>query len=473
MPKSIDDDDEVHYPTEGHTSPTLARPMLIEDESSVAVGRCRLTVTQGKDAGVVALSEEDELTIGAAAENNLVLHDATVSRHHCTITGTSKGYLLRDLGSRNGTLVNGVKIETAYLQSGAELRLGTTVLVFDTRAEPVRQPISKETHFGEIIGQSTAMRRIFALLPRVAAADSIVLIEGETGTGKGLLAEALHAASPRGQKPFIVVDCGAVSPALFESELFGHERGAFTGAHTTRIGAFEAANKGTLFIDEIGELPLDLQPKLLRALDRRRIVRVGATAHIDVDVRVVAATNRDLRQEVNRGRFRADLFYRLNIVHMRLPSLAERVEDIPLLIQHLFRERTGREAPADLVQRLAAREWPGNVRELRNTIERIVVLDESATDTHVPLPRAVTQGAGNASAPVVLDEEASFGEGVSFRAAKEEIVAKWERTYLRELLRRHRGVVSRAAREAKMDRNHLADLLRRYQIDVDDVDDEK
>jgi DNA-binding NtrC family response regulator len=469
MAKPIDDD-ELQYPTEGHTSPTLAKPVLVEDEASVAVSRCRLTVTHGKDAGRVALSEDDELTIGAAAENHLVLHDATVSRHHCTITATTKGYLLRDLGSRNGTYVNGVKIETAYLQSGVELRLGTTTLVFDTRADPVRQPISKETHFGEIVGQSTAMRRIFAMLPRVAAADTTVLIEGETGTGKGLLAEALHAASPRGQKPFVVVDCGAVSPALFESELFGHERGAFTGAHTTRIGAFEAGHRGTLFIDEIGELPLDLQPKLLRALDRRRIVRVGATAPIEVDVRVIAATNRDLRQEVNRGRFRADLFYRLNIVHMRLPSLSERPEDVPLLIQHLFRERTGREAPADLVQRLAVREWPGNVRELRNTIERIVVLDEAATDAHLPMPRATTQGA--APAEVSLEDGGSFGEGMSFRAAKEEVVGKWERTYLRELLRRHRGVVSRAAREAKMDRNHLADLLRRYAIDVDEGKDE-
>jgi DNA-binding NtrC family response regulator len=293
---------------------------------------------------------------------------------------------------------------------------------------------------------------------------------GETGVGKDVLARTLHARSKRASRPYVALNCAAFTEALFESELFGHERGAFTGAHTTRIGAFEAANKGTLFIDEIGELPLDLQPKLLRALDRKRIVRVGATAHIDVDVRVIAATNRDLRQEVNRGRFRADLFYRLNIVHMRLPSLAERPEDIPLLISHLFRERTGREPAADLVQRLAAREWPGNVRELRNTIERIVVLDESATDAHMALPRAVTQGAQGSPAPVVLDEEASFGEGVSFRAAKEEIVAKWERTYLKELLRRHKGVVSRAAREAKMDRNHLADLLRRYQINADDVD---
>jgi len=279
------------------------------------------------------------------------------------------------------------------------------------------------------------------------------------------MAEALHAASPRARYPLVVVDCGAIPPALFESELFGHERGAFTGANNTRVGAFEAAQNGTVFIDEIGELPLDLQPKLLRALDRRRIMRVGGSSSIDLNVRVIAATNRDLRQEVNRGRFRADLFYRLNIVHMRLPSLAERQDDIPMLVQHLYAQRAGgRRPPASLVERLAAREWPGNVRELRNAIERIVVLDESdgGARTPTPMPRFSAHG----TSPPPLDEKANFGDGVSFRAAKENVVSRWERSYLKELLRRNRGVVSRAAREAHMDRNHLRDLLRRHSVET-------
>jgi DNA-binding NtrC family response regulator len=457
-------EDDLFRPTEDGTHPSLELPLFVEDDDSVAVGRFRLAIREGNDAGMVVASEDTELTIGAAPKNHMVLRDPTVSRHHCVITVTGRGFFLRDLGSRNGTLVNGVQVESAYLQPGAELRLGMTTMVFETVAEPLRQPISRESNFGEIIGHSPAMRRIFAMLPRVAAADTTVLLEGETGTGKGMMAEGIHAASPRVRYPFVVVDCGAIPPALFESELFGHERGAFTGANNTRVGAFEAAQNGTVFIDEIGELPLDLQPKLLRALDRRRITRVGGSHAIDLNVRVIAATNRDLRQEVNRGRFRADLYYRLNIVHMRLPSLAERVDDVPLLVQHLYAQRAGgRRAPASLVERLAAREWPGNVRELRNAIERIVVLDESDAGAQTPTP--MPRSPHGTNPPPFLDNEASFGEGVSFRSAKENIVSQWERSYLKELLRRNRGVVSRAAREAHMDRNHLRDLLRRHSVE--------
>ncbi len=458
-------DDDLHRPTIEGTSPALPSPLLLEDDCSIAVGRFRLVVVAGRDSGVVLASEDTELTIGAAPKNHLVLRDPTVSRHHCVIKVTGRGFLLRDLGSRNGTLVGGVQVETAYLQPGVEIRVGTTAMKFETLDDRIRQPISREVNFGDIIGQSPAMRRIFALLPRVAAADTTVLLEGETGTGKGMIAEALHAASPRAQQPLVVVDCGAIPPALFESELFGHEKGAFTGANNTRVGAFEAAAGGTVFIDEVGELPLELQPKLLRALDRRRIMRVGGNTSIDLDVRVIAATNRDLRQEMNRGRFRADLFYRLNIVNLRLPTLAERREDVPLLIERLYAQRSGRRAPADLVKRLAAREWPGNVRELRNAIERAVVLDESGDQLS---PSAPAQG----TAPPIMDTESNFGEGVSFRSAKETIVTQWERTYLKELLRRNRGIVSRAAREAHMDRNHLRDLLRRHAVDADTPDDD-
>ncbi len=331
-----------------------------------------------------------------------------------------------------------------------------------TRATPAREKEDSGSRFGVIRGRSPAMRRIVALLPRIAAADATVLVEGETGTGKGLVAEAIHAASARRGKPLVVVDCGASAPSLFESELFGHEKGAFTGANTLRVGAFESARGSTIFIDEIGELPLELQPKLLRALDRRKVTRVGGCTSIDLDVRVIAATNRDLRQEVQRGRFRADLFYRLNIVQLRLPSLAERVEDLPLLIEQLYKELSaGKRAPAELVAQLAARAWPGNVRELRNAIERMLVLNETDDDAQLAARQAFDSAASR-------DDQTDFEEGVSFRDAKKRWVAVWERRYLRELLRRNDGVVSRAAREANMDRNHLTDLLKQHELVDDD-----
>jgi DNA-binding NtrC family response regulator len=296
------------------------------------------------------------------------------------------------------------------------------------------------------------------VLPRLAESDSTILLEGETGTGKGLLAEAIHEASPRAAGPFIVLDCGAIPPTLIESELFGHEKGAFTGAAAARTGGFEAARGGTVFLDEIGELPLDMQPKLLRALEDRVVKRVGGNEPVRLDIRIIAATNRDLRTEINQGRFRSDLYYRLNTFRLRIPPLRERRDDIALLVAHFYRQLSpgGEPPPAELITELARHDWPGNVRELRAAVERAVLLGDPA------VWRALCDDAP----PLAEDER--FAEGTSFRAAKERAVAAWEREYTRALITRYGGNLSRAARAVRMDRNHLRELLRRHKISADD-----
>jgi two-component system response regulator GlrR len=446
----------------GKTHPLVSKPR------EIAFQRTRLVVTSGPDRGTERSCGTAELVIGTDPGADLVLTDPAVSRHHCSITATPRGFLVRDLGSTNGTTVAGVEVEIGYVKAGASLGVGRTSVRFDCLAEEVREPLSDEERFGRALGQSTAMRRIFSILPRIAAADSTILLEGETGTGKSLLAEAIHQQSPRAAGPFVIVDCGAIPPSLIEAELFGHAKGAFTGAHAARAGAFEAAAGGTVFLDEIGELPLDMQPKLLHALEERQVKRVGAVEHIKLDVRVIAATHRDLRHEVNRGTFRSDLFYRLNVVKLRIPPLRERPDDIPLLIEHFYRQLVpGDEAgpPGDLVEPMLLQDWPGNVRELRSAVERSVLLDDPA------LWREISGGARSSSPlrqapslPPPPDEALPEQPGLSFRAAKERATAHWERSYLRELMRANGGNVSGAARAARMDRNHLRELLRRHRV---------
>jgi two-component system response regulator GlrR len=452
--------------------------------------RFRLQVLEGPDRGTERVSDAAELVIGTAPGTQLTLGDPSVSRHHCVITVTPKGFLLRDLGSTNGTTLAGFRIESAYLKNGVTIGAGRTSLRFDTLAEQVHEPLSDEDRYGRVLGESAAMRRIFGVLPKIAASDSTVLLDGETGTGKGLLAEAIHQRGPRAGAPFVVVDCSSIPPNLIEAELFGHAKGAFTGAHTGRAGAFEAANGGTIFLDEIGELPIDMQPKLLRALEERVVKRVGTVDPIRLDVRVIAATNRDLRQEVNRGAFRSDLFYRLNVVRLRLPSLRERREDIPLLAAHFYAQlvpTSDEGPPAELVQALLRQDWPGNVRELRATIERSVLMDDPELWREIapgslrsfPLQEPPggpgASGASGVSGPSApppkpaAEAAAAAGDtaldaALSFRVAKERAVAGWERTYLRSLLRAHSGNLSAAARTARMDRNHLRELLRRHAI---------
>jgi len=312
---------------------------------------------------------------------------------------------------------------------------------------------TQEDRFGRMVGRSPAMQSVFDVLNKASTSDATILLEGETGTGKEVSAEAIHRGSPRRDKPFLVVDCGAMPPQLLESELFGHERGAFTGAVSSRQGVFEAAAGGTVFLDEIGELAIDLQPKLLRVLERREVRRVGTNNHIPVNVRLIAATNRSLREQVAHQKFRSDLYYRLAVVEVKLPPLRERLADLPALVEHIVRNlgQVDDEALASVrspqfLGALAEHNWPGNIRELRNHLERCVALHDFAP------PR----GAGAVSVP---GPESAVNIGQPLREAREAWVSAFERRYLEELLRQHENRVSAAARAAGVDRIYFYRLL--------------
>ena len=413
----------------------------------------RLEVTAGPDRGKTIDVGEDEVTVGTDPTCTLALADPTISRIHFAIRPQPDGWNVRDLDSTNGTTVQGVRVIEAVVAPGQTITAGQTTIQLAASGATSVEPLSPEASWGRALGKSAAMRRLFAVLPRIAASDVSVLLEGETGTGKTLLAEAIHLHGPRRTGPFVVVDCGAIAPTLIESELFGHEKGAFTGAHARRAGAFEQAAGGTVFLDELGELPLDLQPKLLRALEDRVIRRVGGADTVALDVRVIAATNRDLRREVNHGTFRSDLFYRLNTIRMRVPALRERREDIPILVEHFWRRAAPDdqpEPPGELLVELMRRDWPGNVRELRSAVERAVLLGDPAAAEWDAEPAPAT--------PTAVE----LVDGQPFRVAKERAIATWERGYVRALIDRHGGNLSRAARAARTDRNHLRELLKRH-----------
>jgi DNA-binding NtrC family response regulator len=440
--------------TNARTTPTSTS--LISHATHVAFCGFSIDVTGGPDAGRRVESTGSELGIGSAEGNQLQLTDPAVSRHHCSLRVTARGLLIEDHSSTNGTFVDGVDAERAYLVSGSKIAIGETALTVHISTDEQQEPLSPGDHYGDLLGVSAAMRRIFAVLERITPTDVTVLLEGETGTGKTLIAETIHDRGPRGEAPFVVVDCGAIPGNLIESELFGHLKGAFTGAHADRAGAFRSAHGGTVFLDEIGELPLDLQPKLLRILEKHEVKPVGATDPIELDVRIIAATNRDLRSEVNRGNFRADLYYRLNTVRVQIPPLRERRDDIPLLVARIYeRYAPGRRPPAELIQSLARQSWPGNVRELRSAVERAVLFGGLA-DPEL----AVNETAEDAGVPLV-DQ---FDPERSYRAAKEQAVARFECWFVEELIKRHDGNLSQAARAANMDRNHLRDLLRKHGV---------
>jgi transcriptional regulator with GAF, ATPase, and Fis domain len=420
----------------------MATRRIARDRLEIA--RFRVRVLSGPDAPKSIDSDAAEVSIGTAPGQTLRLADGCVSGLHCTIGITEQGLVVTDLGSTNGTYVGGHRVTSAVIAAGDPIAIGETTLAVEILADIVTEPLSRSDRFGHVIGHSVAMRRLFAILERVAPSDATILLEGETGTGKSALAEAVHGMSRRGDGPFVVVDCGAIPGPLLESELFGHERGAFTGAVEARVGLFESASGGTVLLDEIGELPLDLQPKLLRALEKRAIRKVGATREMPVDVRLIAATHRDLRREVNRGAFRSDLWYRLNTVRLVLPPLRERREDVAMLVATFYQDLIGdptASPPADMVRTMMRGTWRGNVRELRSAVERAMV-----------------------GAPVLEDDAGETDEdlAMSFRAAKNKATTSWERRYLRDLLTAHGGNVSQAARAARMDRSHLTELVRRY-----------
>lgn len=429
-----------------------------------AVGIQVMVLSGGAKGSVRALGER--LKIGKATDNDLVLPDDTVSRHHCELTRANDGIHVRDLQSTNGTKVGGARVSEAIVQPGAVLKVGEVEIALRPAGRNVEVLPSDKTWFGAAIGQSLAMRSIFGMLERIATTDATVLLEGETGTGKDVLARAIWTESMRAQGPFVVVDCGAVSYSLIESELFGHERGAFTGAVAARQGAFELADGGTVFLDEIGELPLDVQPKLLRVLETREFRRVGGNKTLKSDVRVVAATKRNLQREVQGGRFREDLYFRLAVVPITVPSLRARREDVPMLVEHILKgSGGGLTVGDDTMQGLAAHDWPGNVRELRNVLDRAIYLARATGQTELTM--VSLPSTGGAATDVF-----HFDPTRSYRETRAKYDADFERRYVKWLLARHNGNVSAAAREAKMDRKHLHDMAKKHGLRGQDPDEE-
>ncbi len=419
-------------------------------------GRGRLVVVKGPDRGESVVVGKGALTIGSGSGCAIRLTDPTVSRKHLTVSSTEGGVVARDLGSTNGSYVQGSRFQELILAFGAEIQVGQTVMKFVPEEEAVEVAPAEDESFGALLGRDAKMRQVFRLLGDVAITEATVLLEGETGTGKELLAEEIHRHSQRRDKPFVVFDCGAVPKELIESALFGHVRGAFTGAVSDRRGAFAEAEGGTLFLDEIGELALDMQPSLLRALDKRMVRPVGGGGYQNVSVRVVAATNRDLRAEVSAMRFREDLYYRLAVFRISVPPLRERPGDIALLIEHFLeqfaRQPNTRLAPED-VERLTRHGWPGNVRELRNMIERACALSRSET-----LDLGDAFGARSTPSPL----GSSIPLDLPFKTAKAQVVDQFEKEYLRALLEKHSGNLSAASRSAEVDRKHLRELLRKH-----------
>jgi two-component system response regulator GlrR len=392
----------------------------------------------------------ERLRVGAALNNDVVLTVPDASRYHFEITLDEAGARIVDLGSTNGTRVDGVRVVEAYLNHGSVIDAGTGRLRFFWRGQRRIVPVATATSFEGLIGQSLSMRRTFATLAQAAASDSTVMLRGETGTGKEESARAIHVRSRRGEKPFVVVDLAALAPTLAESELFGHERGAFTGAERRHVGAFERADGGTIFLDELGEVPLSVQPKLLRALESRRVQRVGGNEAIRFDARIVAGTHRDLRAEVNAGRFREDLYYRLAVIEIAIPPLRERIEDIPMIAARLLetmgatQDEIAEVVTPERLARWGQQLWPGNVRQLRNEIERLIVIGDASD--------ALDAGA---------EAEPRSEDPWSYAHARRAALAAFERDYAQRLVAAHDHNVTRAARAAGMTRAYLHRLLQR------------
>ena len=408
-------------------------------------------VVGGADLGASVTDATEAVTVGIAEGNALRLTDPSVSRFHVELSRRGDKVLVRDLGSTNGTTVNGLVLFDAAVLPGTVLQLGHTQLeVGSGKTGSIELSIAEAV--GPLKGQSPVMRALLPRIDKAARSETAALLTGESGTGKELIARALHERGPRGKKPFVTVDCGSLSPGLVASELFGHERGAFTGAERKHVGAFEQADGGTVFLDEIGELPPALQSSLLGVLERRRFRRVGGSEDISVDVRVVSATHRDLRAAVNAGTFRLDLFFRLAVVKLDVPPLRARVEDLEVLIAHFLREAGSDSSvealfPKDVMSALRAHQWPGNVRELRNLVESTLAMGE-------PPVLEVTPSPSNAAALP--------GPERTYKDARAELLHRFEAQYLEKVMAVTKGNVSAAARHAKMDRSHLIELLQRH-----------
>ncbi|MBK8941259.1 MAG: sigma 54-interacting transcriptional regulator [Polyangiaceae bacterium] len=423
-------------------------------------GRIRVAKGEWREVGT------EPVIVGRNAACQIVLDDSKVSAVHAEFLATPTGVRLRDLGSRNGTWVGGVRVADVYLSANTKVRVGESELFFEP-LRPEKVAIAAIPAFGPLVGAGAPMRAIFDRLAKIAPTDLTVLIQGETGTGKELVAQAIHLASNRAKKPFVVVDCGSIPPTLAEATLFGHERGAYTGAVDKRLSPFEEAHGGTIFLDELGELPLEVQPKLLRALAERRIKSVGGSNYREVDVRVLAATRRDLVRAVNAGTFRSDLYFRVAQVKIEMMALRQRLEDIPVLVRKMLKD-LGDESAIERIttitfERLMRHDWPGNVRELRNAVAVAFALasEEEELDIAAHLgalsesPAATSAGAGTIAVAF---------RGRPFQEAKRDVLARFERDYFAALADDAKGNVSEMARRAGMERAHVRAYLRRHGI---------
>ncbi len=454
------------------------RTVFVDDRPTKRqLRKAKLVVLDGEEAGREFVIDKSKVYAGRSKVNDITLADNSISGTHFEIRAEEDGFLLRDLGSTNGTRLGGCRIKEVWLEPEVSFRAGNTTLKVQASDEVVEIPLSEEEHFQGVIGRSVAMREVFAMLAKVAPSELTCLIEGETGTGKERIARAIHDASRRKNKPYVVLDCSSIPADLMESYVFGHEKGAFTGAVSRREGAFEQASGGTLFLDEIGELDISLQPKLLRVLENQEFKRVGGSKTIRSDCRVIAATNRDLRQMVHEGTFREDLYFRLSIINIQLPTLRERREDIPLLVEFFLDEVAERRPDkpkmrltAEAMEHLMKHDWPGNVRELRNVVFRAGNLAAGAAidRSDLYLQSAMYDMGEGATGEVTADgdqvQRFIIDIEQEFKDAKAELIDRFEAQYLEELFEAHDGNISQASRSAGLTRYHLRELLKKHDL---------
>lgn len=450
----------------GNTGKTDTRTVSVvkpQSTNKIIIKKCKLFVVSGPLQGQEFIVNKDIFSIGADPNNDLPIQDNTISRRHCELQHSSDGYVIRDLGSTNGTIVQGMKVTEAIMSQSTEFQLGQTKIVFCPLREATEYEISPHEALGSLLGKSTAMRRIFYQVERYAPTDATILIEGETGTGKEILAEEIHKHSKRADKPFVVIDCASLAKEVIESELFGHKKGSFTGANIDRIGAFEHASGGTVFLDEIGEVSPDLQPKLLRVLEKKEIKRVGSNEVKQIDVRIITATNRRLESEVNAGRFREDLYYRLSVVHVELPPLRRRKEDIPMLVRKFLtdfnREDLSGNGPEfdKILEALSNHNWPGNVRELRNLVEIASYSARTTADLSAYIYLASVKTNDETVGPAYTADR-------PFKEMKNHVVGKFEKQYVASLMNKHEGNISAASRDADIERTYLRKLIKKHDL---------
>lgn len=429
-----------------------------------ALVRVTATVIEGPDLGLAFPLSGRTILVGKSRDCDVVLTDRAVSKVHLEVTLEGSSVRLKDLGSTNGTFIGKTKVIESLVPAGTVVAIGRTRLHLRPDDTPLMLTPSTADHFGGLFGKSVAMRQIFAVLEKVASRDVNVMVDGETGTGKELAARALHDYSGRSAGPMIVLDCSAVAPELVESQLFGHRRGAFTGAMQDRPGVFESARGGTLFLDELDSLPLDLQPKLLRVVETRQVVRLGEFETRAVDVRLVAACGRSPEEAVGRGELRRDLYFRLAVVRLTMPRLRDRLEDLPLLLRKLLDRIGGEEVVIEdgpAMERLRQHPWQGNVRELRNVLERALLLAPPHTTALSQLPLRLS--------PVMAGGDPTAGQPeidlrLPYKEAKATAISAFERRYLKAALARNGANLSKTARDVGLTRHHLRKLLRQHRL---------